>query len=62
VTGLAVMLASESDVKRRQSLELAERLHPGASEPVVFSRWLDASPVRPSRFLPLVRARAKHAA
>lgn len=60
MSGLAVMLASEHGFDRRGLLDLAERLHPGASEPEVFARWLDASPVRPSRFLPFVRERARH--
>lgn len=62
MAGLAVMLASETSFDRRGLLDLAERLHPGASEPAVFGHWLNASPVRPSRFLPFVVERAKHAA
>lgn len=62
MAGLAVMLASENGFDRRGLLELAESLHPGASEPAAFARWLEASPVRPSRFLPAVREGAKHAA
>lgn len=62
MAGLAVMLASETSFDRRGLLDLAERLHPGASEPAVFAHWLNASPVRPSRFLPFVMERAKHAA
>lgn len=54
MAGIAVMLASMAGLDRRALLDLAERLHPGASEPAVFSRWLKASPVRPSRFLPLL--------
>mgnify|MGYP000532926574 CR=1 FL=1 len=62
MAGLAVMVASESGVDRRGLLGLAERLHPGASEPAVFAQWLAQSPVRPSRFLPSLRERSKHAA
>ena len=62
MAGLAVMLASEHGFDRRGLLELAERLHTGASETEVFQRWLVASPVKPSRFLPLVRASRRDAA
>jgi hypothetical protein len=63
MAGLAVMLASAGNSDRRDLLELAERLHPGASEVDVFSRWLERSPLRPTRFLPLVdAARQAHAA
>lgn len=56
MAGLAVMLASAGNVDRRGLLNLAEHLHPGAAEVSVFSRWLERSPVRPTRFLPLVDA------
>jgi hypothetical protein len=56
MAGLAVMLASVVNGDRRRLLDLAERLHPGASEVAVFNRWLERSPLRPTRFLPLVDA------
>ncbi len=63
MAGLAVMMASAPHADRRRLLELAERLHPGASDVAVFNRWLERSPLRPSRFLPLVDAiRQVHAA
>lgn len=62
MAGLAVMLASTRDFDRRSLLALAEELHPGASEPTVFARWLKASPLRPSRFLPMLSVRVKGAA
>jgi hypothetical protein len=62
MAGLAVMLASTRDFDRRALLALAEELHPGASEPAVFARWLASSPLRPSRFLPLVAAQLAYAA
>jgi hypothetical protein len=63
MAGLAVMLASGMYGDRRRLLDLAERLHPGASEVAVFNRWLERSPLRPTRFLPLVdAARQIHAA
>lgn len=62
MAGLAVMLAGEPGLDRPGLLALAERLHPGASEPAVFARWLERSPLRPSRFLPLLAMERKHAA
>lgn len=59
MAGLAVMLAGAPGHDRSAMLELAERLHPGASEPAVFARWLERSPVRPSRFLPMVNAHSR---
>lgn len=62
MAGLAVMLAGEPGLDRRGLLALAERLHPGATEPTVFTHWLERSPLRPSRFLPLLAMERKHAA
>lgn len=62
MAGVAVMMASMQEFDRRGLLALAEQLHPGASEPAVFNRWLAASPLRPSRFLPLVEACVRNAA
>jgi hypothetical protein len=62
MAGLAVMLASVPGFDRRGLLALAEQLHPGSSEAAVFSRWLECSPLRPSRFLPLLSVATKHAA
>ena len=61
MAGLAVMLAGSERVDRPALLALAEQLHPGATEVAVFGHWLERSPVRPSRFLPLVEARAARA-
>jgi hypothetical protein len=61
MAGLAVLLAGSDGMDRSALLSLAEELHPGASTPAVFDRWLARSPVRPSRFLPLVDARLAHA-
>jgi hypothetical protein len=57
--GLAVMLASSRGFDRERYLRLAESLHPGVSTPEVFALWLDQSPVRPSRFLPMARKRKR---
>lgn len=62
MAGLAVMLASVAGYDRRGLLEVAELLHPGSSEPTVFSQWLERSPLRPSRFLPQLNAERHHAA
>ena len=62
MAGLAVMLASNDASDRRGLLALAELLHPGASEVPVFAAWLKRSPLRPSRFLPLLAMESKHAA
>jgi len=62
MAGLAVMLASNVDADRRGLLALAEYLHPGATEVPVFARWLQRSPVRPSRFFPMLAMERAHAA
>jgi hypothetical protein len=62
MAGLAVMLASVSRFDRRACLALAERLHPGSSQPEVFALWLQRSALRPSRFLPLLEPRLRSAA
>jgi hypothetical protein len=59
--GLAVMLASDPDRDRRALLSFAEILHPGVSQVPVFAEWLKRSPVRPSRFFPLLAMEGKHA-
>lgn len=56
MAGLAVMLSGVPGHDRTLLLELAERLHPGASEPAVFARWLERTPLQPSRFLATVEA------
>jgi glucuronate isomerase len=62
MAGLAAMLASVAGYDRRSLLALAEQLHPGSSEAAVFTRWLERSPLRPSRFLPQLNAERSHAA
>jgi len=61
MAGLAVVLASVRSGEREDLLALGERLHPGASEVAVLSRWLERSPLRPTRFLALLDARLVHA-
>jgi len=62
MAGLAVMVASVPEFDRRSLLELAEALHAGSSQVGVFALWLERSPVRPSRFLPMLLAELRHAA
>ncbi|MSQ74152.1 MAG: hypothetical protein EXR27_23220 [Betaproteobacteria bacterium] len=53
--GLAMLLASVRGFDRRRYIELAETLHPGVSQPEVFALWLQRSPLRPARFVPMLR-------
>ena len=62
LAGLAVMLASLPELDRKKYLDLAEALHPGATEPRVFARWLAETPLPPSRFLPMLEAELRRAA
>lgn len=57
VGGLAVMLASAPGFDREKYLRLADELHPGVSTPEIFDQWLQQTPVRASRFLPMARKR-----
>jgi hypothetical protein len=56
------MLASVPALDRRTYLDLAETLHPGATEPRVFAKWLAETPLPPSRFLPMLEAGFRGAA
>jgi hypothetical protein len=62
LAGLAVTLASVPALDRRTYLGLAEDLHPGATEPRVFTQWLAGTPLPPSRFLPMLEAGLSRAA
>ena len=62
LAGLAVTLASVPALDRRTYLDLAEALHPGASEPGVFAQWLAGTPLPPSRLLPMLEAEFRRAA
>lgn len=59
VGGLAVLLASVPGFDRQRYLRLAEALHAGVSTTEVFAMWLEKSPLRPSRFLTMVRMRKR---
>lgn len=62
MAGLAVLAASDRRFDRAGLLALAEQLHPGATEPAVFARWLRSSPVRPTRFFSLLNGAGSRAA
>lgn len=62
MAGLAVMMASVPEFDRRSLLDLAESLHVGSSQVGVFSLWLERTPIRPSRFLPMLSTGLRHAA
>ena len=62
MAGLAVTLASVPGLDRPGYLDLAEALHPGATEPRVYARWLAQTPLSPSRFLPMLLQKMRHAA
>lgn len=57
VGGLAVLLACARGFDREKYMRLAEELHPGVTNPEVFAQWLESSPVRAARFLPMARKR-----
>jgi len=58
MAGLAVLVAGSPDFPRRALLELADSLHPGILEISVYSRWLQRTPIEPSRFFAQLRAAA----
>lgn len=59
--GLAVLLAGARGFEREKYLRLADALHVGVTTPEVFGLWLERSPVRASRFLPMLRKRRQAA-
>ncbi|MBC8022274.1 MAG: type II toxin-antitoxin system Phd/YefM family antitoxin [Burkholderiales bacterium] len=60
--GVAAMLASLPDFDRARMLALAEALSPGMSRTDTFAGWLEASPLDPARFLPMLRERMSNEA
>lgn len=61
MAGVAMLLACARGMDRESLAMLAEALYPGMSNPEVFGAWLKQSPVRPSRFLPMLRQRLSRA-
>ncbi len=57
IAGVAVMLAGVRGVDRASLLALAEALFPGMSNVDNVQKWLNKSPLRPSRFLPMLEQR-----
>jgi prevent-host-death family protein len=62
MAGVAVLLASLRGMPRPMLLALAERLHPGMTRREVFARWLERTPLRAARFVPMLRKRMADAA
>lgn len=63
MSGLAALLANARGLDRDGLLRLAEALHPGMTTVENFQVWLAASPLSPSRFLPMLAQRlAQHLA
>ena len=56
LAGVATMLASHPEFPRMRLLALAERLHPGMSTHEGFSRWLEKTPIKAARLMPMVHA------
>jgi hypothetical protein len=61
MAGFAVMLAGVRGFNRQRLLQLAEDLHPGISQPAVFTLWMNRSPLKASRFMPQLD-QTRHAA
>lgn len=55
--GLAAALASMRQFDRPRYLALAEELSPGITQVETFELWLEKSPLRPSRFMPMLKQR-----
>jgi hypothetical protein len=55
--GVAMLLASVNGFDRQAWLQLAEALYPGMGSLSAFGVWLKKSPLRPSRFLPMLEQR-----
>jgi hypothetical protein len=57
MAGVAMMVAGARGADRPALLALAEALYPGMSSVDTFRAWLAKSPLRPSRFLPMLQQR-----
>jgi len=63
MAGVAALLSGLPGFDAKGLLLVAEALHPGMTELAEYQGWLDASPLKPSRFLPMLKARiSQHAA
>ena len=54
MAGLALLLAGRRGADREGLATLAAALEPAMLRVEEYQKWLDTSPVKPSRFLPLV--------
>ena len=61
MAGMAMLLARGNGPERESLLLLAEALCPGMSSAERFGQWLDTSPVKPARFLPMLDQRKRGA-
>ena len=59
MAGVAVLVGGMRDADREAMLSLAEALYPGSSSVEEFQTWMEMSPLRPSRFLPMLEQRIK---
>jgi hypothetical protein len=60
MAGLAVLLGCARGFDRNGYMKLGEDLYPGSSTTEFFSKWLEFSPVRAARFLPMTRKYKEH--
>lgn len=59
LAGVAALLASVDLFDRTKLFALAERLYPGMSSLETYGDWLRTAPVRPERFLPMLKSRLR---
>jgi hypothetical protein len=62
MAGLATLLSGLPGFDAEGLLLVAEALHPGMTELPEYQGWLDESPLKPSRFLPMLKARISQGA
>lgn len=55
MAGLATLCANDAEADRPGYLALAQALCPAIRDPAELTRWLERTPARPSRFLPMLR-------
>ncbi len=61
MAGVAMLMARGEGAEREGLLLLAEALCPGMSTVETFGQWLETSPVKPARFLPMLDQRKRGA-
>ena len=54
-----MLIARGEGAERQARLHLAEALYPGMSRVEFFGQWLKASPIKPTRFLPMLDRRLR---